>query len=562
LSLVGNLADLGLGEILQIVSLSRKSGILTLQSRGRQGVVVFRFGQVIRATSSAIRYYLGEELLKRQVVDEECLKKALQAQQATAYKERLGPILIHKFNVPAQKIEDVVREQIERVVYSFFSWDEGNFEFELQEDVEAIDDSKIDPLQFMLEQGLNPQFLAMEGSRIIDEKRHRGDQLDEEYPPPEADEHEVAFDLIDHEPVPATSPEAVDTPQKSPYGELVVVEDDSVVREFLVDLLTTTGYEVFSFAGSEEALITIDTLYRDGKRPCVLLDLIMPRMDGSGVLGGLELLELLRGNFEELPILVTSEYRNSDAERRIREVGANFILKPRRGELADGQANQEFSTKVVESLQTIVSGAPASSQSSEVNLGDELRLELGDITDQPSSTVVPSTGISMLRGMLEELNDPALGGGVILLLLRFAAEFVNRAVIFLVKENDIVGLGQFGIVLPNRSADVAIRNLKIPRNEDSLFSRVMEGRIPLKNAPEHTPWNDHLFAKLGGVPAEVFLGPLLSEGEVVAILYGDNYPEAKPIGDTDSLEIFLSQAGLAMEKAVLEKRLGALTVKT
>ena len=121
MSLVGNLADLGLGEILQIVSLSRKSGVLTLQSRGRQGIVVFRFGQVVRATSSSIRYFLGEDLLKRKVVDEECLNKALQVQQGSAYKEKLGPILINRFNIPVEKIEEVVREQIERVVYSFFS---------------------------------------------------------------------------------------------------------------------------------------------------------------------------------------------------------------------------------------------------------------------------------------------------------------------------------------------------------------------------------------------------------------------------------------------------------
>ncbi|HZV82754.1 MAG TPA: DUF4388 domain-containing protein, partial [Geobacteraceae bacterium] len=386
MSLVGNLADLGLGEILQIVSLSRKSGILTLQSKGRQGIVVFRFGQVIRATSSTIRYFLGEELLRRGVVDEECLKKALQEQQAIAYKERLGPILIHKFSIPAQKIETVVREQIEKVVYSFFSWEEGSFEFELQEDVETIDDSKIDPLQFMLEQGLNPQFLAMEGSRIIDEKRHRGDALDEEVPAQAAEEPDVAFDLIDHEPAVVTS--AAPAQQANPYGGLVVVEDDNVIRDFLVDLLAAAGYEVFSFSGSEEALITIDTLYRDGKRPCILLDLIMPRMDGSGVLGGLELLELLHSNFEELPVLVTSDYRNSDAERRIREVGADFILKPRRAELADSQMAQVFSEKVVDALRRLVSGARVVSQSDDVNLGDELRLELGDIGDQPSSTVV------------------------------------------------------------------------------------------------------------------------------------------------------------------------------
>ena len=69
-------------------------------------------------------------------------------------------------------------------------------------------------------------------------------------------------------------------------------------------------------------------------------------------------------------------------------------------------------------------------------------------------------------------------------------------------------------------------------------------------------WNRYLFGQLGGgAPTEVFVGPIVSEGKVVALLYGDNLPEKKPIGDTDSLEIFLSQAGLAMEKAILQRRL-------
>jgi CheY-like chemotaxis protein len=550
MSLVGNLADLGLGEILQIVSLSRRSGILTLESKGRQGVVVFRFGQVIRATSSNIKYFLGEELLKREVLDDACLQKALQAQQAGAYKERLGTILIQKFHVPAQKIEDVVREQIEKVVYSFFMWEEGRFEFEVQDDVETIDDSKMDPLQFMLEQGLNPQFLAMEGSRIVDEKRHMGSSLEED----------------DHEPLQqeaAPSPEIPEPPdlQKSVEieekntGKVVIIDDDQVIREFTANLLTLSGNEVLAFARSEEALVSIDTLYRDGERPSVILDLIMPRMDGSGVLGGLELLELLHGNFEELPLVVMSDYRNSDAERRIRETGHDFLVKPRRSELSDSAIAEAFSRKLNDALQGIPSVNTGDDGAADVNLGDELRLEIGEVGDQPSSTVVPSTGISILRSMLEELNDPSLGGGVILLVLRFASEFVNRAVIFLVKDKEVFGAGQFGVSSRALSADANIQSLKIPLEEESLFTNVLQNRMPVKCCPVHNRWNDYLFTKLGGDPSEVFLGPILSEGKVVAVLYGDNLPESKPIGDTDSLEIFLSQAGIAMEKALLEKRL-------
>jgi len=547
-SLVGNLADLGLGEILQIVSLSRKSGVLTLQSRGRQGIVVFRFGQVVRATSSSIRYFLGEDLLKRNVVDEECLNKALQVQQGSAYKEKLGPILINRFNIPVEKIEEVVREQIERVVYSFFSWDEGTFEFELQDDIETIDDSKIDPLQFMLQQGINPQFLAMEGSRIIDEKRHRGEALDDV---PDNEPVVPAVDATVSEPVPQEP--IAETSLFCP-SEIVIVEDDQSVRDFLAELLTGFGSTVFTFARSEDALITIDTLFRDGSRPSVLLDLIMPRMDGSGVLGGLELLELIYSNFSELPVLVMSDYRNSDAERRIREIGAEFILKPRRIETSDVKNSDQFAARIRAALEKVASGIIDENPVDDVNLGDELRLELGDIGDYASSTVVPSTGISLLRGMLEELHDPTLGGGVILLLLRFASEFVGRAVIFLVKDEEIGGIGQFGIVSGESSADRMIRSLSIPKNEESLFSTVFKTRSPVKVEPWKCRWNDYLFENIGGAPAEVFLGPLVSEGEVFAVLYGDN-PDSGNLGDTDSLEIFLSQAGVAMEKALLTERL-------
>ena len=46
MSLVGSLADLGLGDILQIVSLSRKSGLLSIHSDEGEGRVVFCDGLV------------------------------------------------------------------------------------------------------------------------------------------------------------------------------------------------------------------------------------------------------------------------------------------------------------------------------------------------------------------------------------------------------------------------------------------------------------------------------------------------------------------------------------
>ena len=551
MSLIGSLEDLGLGEILQIVSLSRKSGILTLQSKGREGTIVFRFGQVIRATASSFRRFLGDVLVERGVLDGTTLQNALTIQKEEGYRAPIGSILIREFQVSAERIEAVVREQIEHVVYSLFAWQEGSFAFDLHESVEAIDGIRMDPVQFMLEQGLDTKLLAMEAARILDEQSVTDDRGGGEgavgQPQNTVD---IAFDLMQESAeVPVATP-AIRPAAAS--GTIILVDDDEGTREFLTAMFRDLSFEVSAYAGSEDTLIAVDTLYRQGGRPLVLVDLIMPCMDGSGILGGLELLKVIHHHFPDLRVMVMSDYHNSDAERQVLGMGIDFILKPRRSDLDDPTAQEEFGGRFREILARAKQESRGTGQ---VNLGDELRMEMGEIFAPVSAMPVQSTGITLLRGMLEELNDPALGGGIILLVLRFASEFMNRAVIFQPKGGDIVGLGQFGIDVDATIADRKIRNLRIPRQEASIFSGVFADARSVKMLPDESCRDSQLFAELGGPPLELFLGPILSGGEVVAILYGDNFPEQRPLGDTDSLEIFLSQAGMAMEKALMESRL-------
>lgn len=554
MSLVGNLEDLGLGEILQIVSLSRKSGILQLHSRGRQGRILFRFGQVVQATSSTCQQSLGEALIRKGCIDLATLKQALTRQEVEGFKERVGTILVRHFGVADDAIDEVVREQIESVVYSLFAWAEGTFEFELQDNIEVVDDTKLDPMQFMLDQGLNPQFLAMEGARIVDEQRRRGELPLETagiQGGTQSDANvDTAFDLVR---LPVLPVPLADKAGKLP---IVLVDDDEPTRDAFASILGKGGYTVFSFSRSEDTLIQIDALCRQDEKPMVLIDLIMPRMDGSGILGGLELLELVSNNFPDLRVLVMSDYSNRDAERKVLELGYSHILKPRRTEVCDPAAVEEFAVRLLAELDRLEKGGMPVPGSGVVNLGDELRLEMGEDFPEEEVGTVSSPGVSLLRSMLEELNDPTLGGGIILLVLRFASEFMNRAVIFMSMRDEIVGLGQFGISDSGESADARVRKLRIPRDGDSILAEIIDARIPAVVRPEPTRWNRYLFDQLGeGVPESAFLGPIISEGRVIAVLYGDNLPENRPVSNTESLEIFLSQAGLAMERALLERKL-------
>lgn len=570
MSLVGNLEDLGLGDILQIVSLSRKSGVLTLNSRAREGKVIFFDGQVVRAHSSNHRENLGHLLLRKKLVDVDTLRQALEMQSRLQEKERIGTILSTHFNVPRDAIEAVVKEQVEKIVYSFFSWTEGAFSFELgsQKDPAA---THFNPLQFMLDQGLNPQWLAMEGSRIIDEKRHRGEDAAEEPIEPVTDLDELLGDLVavdaPEDIVPPTSesetlldendllrPAAVEKKQL-----VMLVDDDELTRQMLSDALAERGCDVHTSADAKGFLEAVQGTVQNGQEPLLLIDLIMPRMDGSGILGGLEVAEQIAEICPGLTAFVLTDHPNQDAEERLRAKGFPDILsKPKKDLLRCGNGLDELGVIA----DRIISGRREtrpegmSSAPEFHHLGRELIAELGDDSGLISLKGPESPGLHLLKGMLQELNNPSLGGGIILLVLRFASELMNRAVIFLVKEDAVVGLGQFGIELDNASADLNIRRMSIPRDKPSVLASALEGMAPVKVKFGNSEWDQYLQEQLGGTcPGEVFLGPILSEGKVVAMLYGDNLPGGETIGDTESLEIFLSQAGLAMEKALLERRL-------
>jgi len=555
MSLVGNLEDLGLGDILQIVSLSRKSGVLALHSRNREGTIIFLHGQVTHATSSVFRENLGDILLRKGLVDMGTLRAALTLQKETTPPLRLGAILAERFGVSKEAIETLVKEQIERIVYSYFGWKEGTFAFELGEPAE-LGATSFSPLQFMLEQGLNPQWLAMEGSRLLDEKTHRGESFEEDAPPSVVDLDSLLGGL---QGIPSGG---VSTTVKPSAENPVIffIDDDEPTREGLADALGRLGFVVKVFAGGKEFLEAVKQECREGGDPLLLVDLIMPRMDGSGILGGVELLENIKRIAPAAHTVMVSDHPNPEAERRVHELGAPDVLsKPKKTDVRGPQGLKTLQTlaeTISSMVRTSARSAPSSSPGGLFNLGAELLSEFGDEADQGGARGPESPGLHLLKGMLQELSNPSLGGGVILLVLRFASELMNRAVIFHVKKEEIVGLGQFGIELEGEMADTRVRHMRIPIDQPSIFKEVLQTRVPMRVQLGSGPWDTYLRTQLGGShPAEVFLGPVVSEGKVVALIYGDNLPQSSVIGDTEALEIFLSQAGLAMEKTLLETRL-------
>lgn len=116
--------------------------------------------------------------------------------------------------------------------------------------------------------------------------------------------------------------------------EILVVEDDPSIRECLVQLLQSEGYQVTSVTNGQEALDYLSS----SPRPCLIfLDLMMPVMDGFTFLQKLQEME----NHCHIPVVVSSAV----ADRKVLKGPVAVLTKPYQIESILKLAHQYCGTK-------------------------------------------------------------------------------------------------------------------------------------------------------------------------------------------------------------------------
>ncbi len=114
-------------------------------------------------------------------------------------------------------------------------------------------------------------------------------------------------------------------PEPKEEGEVLVVDDYEENREVLARLLQRRGYTVTSASTGEEALALLRERLDDRPFELLLLDIVMPDMDGWEVLQRAKADERLA----ELPVIMISGLDEVDAVVRCLELGAaDFVAKP------------------------------------------------------------------------------------------------------------------------------------------------------------------------------------------------------------------------------------------
>jgi hypothetical protein len=160
MALQGTLKDFGLADIFQLISIQRKTGVLTLKRDGEVVTVSFLKGQVVSADTlkRRLEQRVGALLVKTGRITHQQLAESLRIQTSTLQK--LGSIMLAERMITPADLKEILHVQITQIVYGLFRWRNGHYEFSQDENVD-YDRELFTPV--------GAETLLMEGARMIDE---------------------------------------------------------------------------------------------------------------------------------------------------------------------------------------------------------------------------------------------------------------------------------------------------------------------------------------------------------------------------------------------------------
>jgi len=492
-SLLGRLEDLSLADIIQIVHISRRTGVLEVLHEGQRRTLIFRNGLVVNATAPD------------------------------------AP------RVPSPLQEESIRAHIIRVIAPLLRSREGEFNFLLADELPP-EEIGYDPDLLINDGGFSPQrVLEFKGDKLkplreLEESMREGKDLLRRSP--SAAQFRVAGGLIE-----------VESPETSGRN-VVLFERDPLVRVAARRAFGARGMKIAQFGSLDETREAIAAHFRANSFFATILEITGESQP---------LLQFVKRRNARLPVAMVDAEVDLRRRHELLEAGADLYLnRPSRERLRPEIADEELNLFASE-LVLFVEDAYAHWE----EISGVLGAEAGKRFYEEGQREHLERSFHLLRQLISELSDPSDINEVASTILRFSAEYVDRGVLFVVSDDHFAGLGGFGSAGSGESVAERARKLRVPRDAPSILGDVAESRQMHCGKLRRTEANLELLDRLGGMmPTEVLAHPIMHGGRTIGILYGDNAEHRGPIDMISGLEIFLAQAAYSLHNALASSQRG------
>jgi len=589
-SLLGRLEDLSLTDIIQIVYLSRRTGVLEIVDERGRHTVLFRHGLIVNASSPDHPDLVA--WLEQSMAIPPGAAATLRKMEESGIPS--GGAALDLNLITVDDLSAAVRNRVLNVVTPLLQSREGEFNFILSDRVGEID-IEYDPETLFKEGGLSPQRLiaTADGEKLkplrgLEESLKAGKALlrgsAPEPPPtpslnlglagglkpaaPQPDDNVLPFPtpettfapIPDDEPVAPPPPPPPPPPREkqatsgqfkvagglfeveSPeatFRNVVLFERNPLIRVAARRAFGKAGVKISQFGSLDDARAAMGDYFRANSFFVTFLELV----DNS-----VNLMQQLKRKNPRLPVVVIDD--EADLRRRhdlLRRGADLYLTKPSPARLQPGLAEEELSL-FADELVLFAERAFRQWEQATGSFGAEAGKKFYEAAEKEN--VERSFGV--LKQLINELSNPNDIGEVSSTILRLSAEYLDRGALFVVSDGEFSGVGGFGVTGGGEEMNARVRGLRLPRNEASLLADVAASGEAHRGKMRRTAANVTMIDGLGGLlPTEVVALPIMHVNRTIGILYGDNAEHRAPIDGMTGLEIFLSQAGYAFGNAVL-----------
>jgi len=592
MAFTGDLENLPIVDIIQLVHTTRKSGIFFVKGAKGESKIVFSSGYIVGANHINDSIRIGTVLVKTGTLTIDDLKQALSIMNDAGKSSK--PLIVTLMEMGKLKRQDALRglkKLVEMTIVELMSWTKGTFTFDTETNVfsseggASFGDNEQDV-------GLDAQMVLMDALRVFDERerdRANGkevpsfealftdvlpmenagkakgqgsmitadvlgladiDQLEKKIPRPASDmevfdpvaihrqnikEMLAGFSFEEQEAFVSFLKRSMDrkaSPEDAAQqaGKAVVLfSTDKLIRHSVMTLCKEDGIPVFATDDEADLERIISQCLAAVRMPMVVFDSPTRSDDGFPEEKIIGLRNRVREQFSAVPLLQLSSSEHVNFILQSYHEGVRAVLPKPHKDIR----KETYVPDMIKFLGTFKSYIK----------GYQYRL---DTTDQHIKEL--KDNIKLLR----EITNPSDAAMVI---LASVAEMFERAVTFFVRASELTGERAVGVSSEKSMGPTPADRLKIPLSQPSVFHEVVEkGQVYYGESSDAAITG--LFKDIGKPlsPAVVLL-PLICDRKVVAMVYGDfGKKEASPV-QLDILEILAQQVGMVLEYALFRRRM-------
>ncbi|MBK5276859.1 MAG: DUF4388 domain-containing protein [Desulfuromonadales bacterium] len=587
MSFTGDLAELPIVDVIQLIHSTRKFGTLTIQSQKGECHLGFSDGYIVSANHLNNSIRIGQILVENKYITPEALDKSLLDQKnANGARKPLIRILIEQDLIKREDAYKGLETLIEMTIVEALTWTSGTFSMNL-DTIEISDEYKYFPETLHQEMLLNSQLILMDSLRIYDEKMRDG-TLKNIFFSEGTDEKDISFSEDGNQIVTADllGLDALETLLQKVPDKFFRLEDKDyseehrrVIDEELGTLPRNRRDELCSFltqislqsSSGKQAMLpgapslavilfshdtfmkyALSTICKNRNHVVfttdddVSLDLFIDRSFSRG----------------HLPILVVDDpvYIGEGYEERT----ASMLQEKREKyprisilQLSSSPENQALQPQGLEEGAEAILPRPVFGDRSDsfvarmTNLLTAFRSVLDKSFVQPERVAARKLQESI--EILTTLSEPAEVAGE---LLSFTSGLFERAVTLVAGAVEMTAEKGIGVTGTKGSGPTGPLMFKIPLGQQSVLDEVIEKRTLFYGHCSDPVLTIHLYSAISSprIP-KILLMPLVMSGRVIAIFYAD-FGQLSPTPVLiEHLEILSRVAGLVLDNSFHQKKL-------